>query len=230
MLVQPFQWPRLTILFWGVASSYWLTTTITRTETATTTNIGVDAYSVSFDARAASCRLLVRRQRPPRRVLYAKKASNDNNIENDTADDEDDDDGPLQPYRNRSLSWTNKYRALVPYEQVRSKVIAMGFYSKADWDEYVADGSNGPYIPNHPDEMYAADWTSWDEFLGLMRNHDDAKSVVQHVLKVTTLEDYTRFVEEDPKRAEHLRIPLKPHIVYRDRGWISYDHFFGTMQ
>lgn len=171
------------------------------------------------------------RKLQPCQFLYIKKeSSNEDDDCND--DDEDDDESQLlqQPYRNRSLAWTNRYRTLLPYEQARAKVIAMGFYSKLDWDDYIADGSNGPYLPNHPDEMYAADWVSWEEFLGLMRCHDEARDLVQHVLALRTLEDYTRFIEDNPKRAEHLRIPLKPHIVYKDAGWVSYDHFFGTMQ
>jgi hypothetical protein len=146
-------------------------------------------------------------------------------------DDNNDDENEIQlPYRNRSLAWSNRYRKLIPYDQVRAKVIAMGFYSKDDWDEFISDGRNGPYIPSHPDQMYSTDWTGWEDFLGLMRDHDDAIYIVQHILKLQTLEEYTTFILDDPKRAEHLRIPLQPHIVYRGKGWISYDHFFGTMQ
>ncbi|KAI2500496.1 hypothetical protein MHU86_13987 [Fragilaria crotonensis] len=213
------QWSLLTILLWG-AGYNGLMRTILR----------IEAYSgttVFLDARVSS-RSLVRRLSHHCILCTSKQVNNDDVNKDD--DDDDDDTQSLQPYRNRSLAWTNKYRALLPYEQARSKVIAMGFYSKSDWDDYVSDGSNGPYLPNHPDEMYAADWVSWEEFLGLMRDHDDARHVVQHVLQVTTLEDYTNFIQADPKRAEHLRIPLKPHVVYRDKGWISYDHFFGTMQ
>lgn len=153
------------------------------------------------------------------------KASSNND---DTAKDEDD----PQPYRNRSLTWSNRFRKLIPYETARKQVIAMGFFSKEDWDEYVADGKkyHGPYLASHPDEMYADDWVSWEEFLGLRRNYDDCRHVVQNVLKLQTLEEYTAFVKTDAKRAEYLRIPLKPQIVYKKKGWISCDHFFGTMQ
>jgi hypothetical protein len=146
-------------------------------------------------------------------------------------DENDDDENDVQlPYRNRSLAWSNRYRRLIPYDQVRAKVIAMGFYSKEDWDEFISDGRNGPYIPSHPDQMYSSDWTGWEDFLGLMRDHDDTSHIVQHILKIHTLDDYTRFILDNPKRAEHLRIPLQPQIVYKGKGWISYDHFFGTMQ
>ena len=156
-----------------------------------------------------------------------------NNDDDDDEDEDEDDNGdaPIQkPYRNRSLAWTNRYRALLPYERARAKVIAMGFYSKEDWDDYVMDGKKDPYLPNHPDEMYATEWTSWEEFLGLMRNYEDARTMVQHVLAVQTMEEYTRFIESDPQRAAQLRLPLKPHIVYQGKGWVNNDHFFGTMQ
>jgi protein tyrosine phosphatase len=172
-------------------------------------------------------------ERSLRKPLYSSPRQDQKitNSRNEDDDDDDDDESDAQlPYRNRSLAWSNRYRNLIPYDQVRTKVIAMGFYSKDDWDEFISDGKNGPYIPSHPDQMYATDWTGWDDFLGLIRDHDDASHIVQHILKLHTLEDYTRFIQDNAKRAEHLRIPLQPHIVYRGKGWISYDHFFGTMQ
>jgi hypothetical protein len=41
---------------------------------------------------------------------------------------DDDDEECQQPYRNRSLAWTNRYRTLLLYEQARQKVIGMGFF------------------------------------------------------------------------------------------------------
>jgi hypothetical protein len=164
-----------------------------------------------------------------RRTEFLLAVIPDDRSKND-GDDDDEEEDHLTPYRNRSLFWTNKFRTLIPYETARRKVIDMGFYSKQEWDEHLQDGGFGPYIPNYPDEMYVGDWVSWDEFLGLMRSHEDAKQVVQQVLHLKTSEDYTAFVEKDPKRASYLRIPWKPHLVYKNKGWVSYDHFFGTMQ
>ena len=95
------------------------------------------------------------------------------------------------PYRNRSLAWTNRYRTLIPYEKARQEAISMGFYSKEEWDEYVADGKkyHGPYLPSHPDKMYPDDFESWEDFLGLMRSYEDAKQMVQTVLRIQTLEE-----------------------------------------
>jgi hypothetical protein len=165
-----------------------------------------------------------------RRTKSLPAATPDGKSMEATSDDDEEEEEHLTPYRNRSLTWTNKFRTLIPYETVRRKVIGMGFYCKQDWDEHLQDGGFGPYIPNYPDEMYVDDWVSWDEFLGLMRPHEDARQVVQQVLHLATIEDYTAFVEEDPKRASYLRMPWKPHLVYKNKGWVSYDYFFGTMQ
>jgi hypothetical protein len=60
-----------------------------------------------------------------------------------------------------------------------------------------------------------------------MRPYDETAHMVQNVLKLTSMEEYIKFVMTDPKRAEGLRIPSKPDIVYKDKGWISREAFFG---
>lgn len=145
-------------------------------------------------------------------------------------DDEDDDEDEVQqPYGNRSLGWTKRYRHFISYEKARRSVMDLGLRSKEDWDEYVADGKpfHGPYLPNHPDQMFEHEWISWDEFLGLTRPHDETRDIVQSVLKLKDMDEYVEFVAADTKRARGLRIPAKPEIVYKNKGWISMEHFFG---
>jgi hypothetical protein len=151
---------------------------------------------------------------------------------NDIDDDEEEEDFIPKPYRQRSLHWSNTYRELNPYEQARQVVLRMGFISKEDWDESVADGTTGvnPDVPNHPDEMYADEWVSWDEFLGMRRSYEETKSMIQNVLHFVTMEEYTQFVRDDFKRAVGLRIPFKPDIFYRDCGWTNAYDFFGTLE
>jgi hypothetical protein len=121
--------------------------------------------------------------------LYASPGRDQEITNSRNDDDNNDDENEIQlPYRNRSLVWCNWYWKLIPYDQVQAKVIAMGFYSKDDWDEFVSDGRNGPYIPSHLDQMYSTNWTGWEYFMGLMRDYDDAIYIVQHILKMQTLE------------------------------------------
>lgn len=145
-------------------------------------------------------------------------------IESD--DLEDDDDLPIQPYGNRSLAWTRRYRRLNPYEKVRQRVLTFGHRSKEDWDDCVASGLQGAYVPQRPDQMYAPEWISWDEFLGIMRSYDETRHVAVNVLGLKSLDDYILFVRSDPKRAQGLRIPVRPDLKYQGQGWVDEATFF----
>jgi hypothetical protein len=142
---------------------------------------------------------------------------------------EEDVDVESPAYGNRSLSWTRRYRILLPYEFARKSVIRLGLRSRDEWEEYLADGKKalGPYVPNRPDEMYAEDWVSWDEFLGVIRPYEEVRNIVQNVLKIRSMDDYKAFVKSNTERAEGLRIPAVPDKFYTDE-WVSSEHFFGT--
>mmetsp|Transcript_12234 Transcript_12234/g.26387 ORF Transcript_12234/g.26387 Transcript_12234/m.26387 type:complete len:93 (+) Transcript_12234:1230-1508(+) len=90
----------------------------------------------------------------------------------------------------------------------------------------MSSGQLGQYVPNHPDEMYAPEWISWDEWLGVMRTYNETKHLAANVLGLTSLDDYILFVRSDSKRAEGLRIPVRPDLRYKDE-WIDEDSFFG---
>lgn len=158
-------------------------------------------------------------------LIFASKCGEDPETTEDEADQE-------EAYGKRSLSWTRRYRRLLPYESARKSVMELGLRSKQEWDEYVQDGKvfHGPYLPSRPDEMYSSEWTSWDEFLGLMRPYEETRNIVQNVLHLKTMEEYRNFVKDNVKRAEGLRIPALPSIVYKDQGWIDFEHFFGSME
>lgn len=151
------------------------------------------------------------------------------NKDDNDEDDGDDDDDTIEderPYRNRSLAWTRKYRQLVSYEYARRCAMDLGLRSQEDWEEYCQDGKvyHGPYLVSRPDLMYPDDWVSWDEFLGVMRPYSETQQLVR-MLQLQTPDEYHEFVFDNPKRAEGLRIPAQPHIVYRDKGWSSWEAF-----
>ena len=162
--------------------------------------------------------------------VYASSSdNNDNEAKNEDLNDDvdDDDEDAIQPYGNRSLAWTKRYRKLNPYEKVRQRVLAFGHRSKADWDDCVSSGQQGAYVPARPDEMYAPEWVGWEEFLGIMRSYESTQHIALHVLGLKSLDEYIIFVRQDPKRAEGLRIPVRPDLFYKDE-WISEDDFFQT--
>lgn len=153
-------------------------------------------------------------------------ANNDHH--DDDIDDEDDDDNTIKPYGNRSLAWTKRYRRLNPYEKVRDRVIRnFGHRSKQDWDECVANGWHGQYVPSRPHEMYQPEWTSWDDFLGIMRDYQDCRHLAVHVLGLRSLDEYIIFVRSNPHRAQGLRIPVRPDLLYKNGGgWVNEETFF----
>jgi hypothetical protein len=146
--------------------------------------------------------------------------------DNEDYDDDDDDDEPkVRPYRNRSLAWTLRYRRLNPYENARARVISFGMRSKDDWDEAMSSGQLGQYVPSYPDEMYAPEWVSWDEWLGLMRDYNETRNLAANILGLKCLDDYLVFVKSNSKRAEGLRIPVRPDLYYGDE-WKGEQSFF----
>ena len=80
-------------------------------------------------------------------------------------------------------------------------------------------------VPNRPDEMYAPEWVSWEEFLGLMRSYEDTRNLAVNVLGLRTYDDYILFVRGHPKRAEGLRIPVRPDLFYKEE-WVDEETFF----
>lgn len=163
-------------------------------------------------------------------LFHVKKENDDLNLNNNDEfndDDDDDTENTIQPYGNRSLAWTKRYRKLNPYDKVRDRVIRhFGHRSKDDWDECVASGAHGQYVPSRPDEMYAPEWVSWDEFLGLMRPYNDTQKLAVNILGLKSLDDYILFARSDPKRAQGLRIPDRPDLFYKRKGWIDEETFF----
>jgi hypothetical protein len=151
----------------------------------------------------------------------------DEGVDNVDDDDDNESETNIEPYGNRSLAWTIRYRKLIPYEKARRTAISFGLSSKEEWNELIQDGKGlrGPYMISRPDEMYLDEWESWEEFLGTMRPYEDARYIVQSVLKLRSMKEYISFVSNDTQRAELLRIPARPDIVYRESGWNPL-HFF----
>lgn len=73
--------------------------------------------------------------------------------------------------------------------------------------------------------MYAPEWESWEEFLGIMRSYEETKNIATSLLGLKSLDDYLIFVKCNAKRAEGLRIPVRPDLYYDE--WIDEESFFG---
>ena len=59
-----------------------------------------------------------------------------------------------------------------------------------------------------------------------MRSYNDTKNIASNILGLKGLDEYLIFVKSNSKRAEGLRIPVRPDIYYKDE-WIDEENFFG---
>jgi hypothetical protein len=200
------------------------TTTTTTTATATTNACTKEASIIHTITRNRSSSLYGIDEMD---MNGSDPRDDDDDDDDDDEDDDDDSASILLPYRNRSLGWTKRYRKLNSYEQCRQRVLQFGHRSKQDWDEAMESGQLGSYVPSHPDEMYAPEWVSWEEWLGLMRSYEDTRNLAVHVLRLKSLDDYIIFVRSNPKRGEGLRIPVRPDLFYKTE-WTSEREFFQT--
>ena len=56
--------------------------------------------------------------------------------------------------------------AFFSFHHARQWARAMHFTTEQDWRQWIADGEKrNPYVPSNPDEIYAADFKGWDDFL-----------------------------------------------------------------
>ncbi|CAK9090178.1 unnamed protein product [Durusdinium trenchii] len=122
-------------------------------------------------------------------------------------------------------NWRKRYRRVLPFDEARRCVQAIGFSCRSEWDEWVADGKKspflGPYVPSDPEAMYAEEWQGWDDFLGVILPFAQAR-LVSRLLGLKNQESWYRFVEADPVRLRSLRLPALPAVYYRN-DWQGYE-------
>lgn len=58
-----------------------------------------------------------------------------------------------------------------------------------------------------------------------MRSYNETKEIATKVLMLNSLDDYLNFIRCNAKRAEGLRIPVRPDVYYNE--WIDEESFFG---
>jgi len=81
-------------------------------------------------------------------------------------------------------------------------------------------------LPAEPKGFYKGSWVDWNDYLGKgYKNppYEEAKKIVR-ALGIKKTADY-RSTKTSKVKAEH-KLPYKPYIAYKDKGWIGWDDYF----
>ena len=123
-----------------------------------------------------------------------------------------------------------KARKLYSWSEARRKARTYGFTSQQEFVEYECAGSY--QLPKNSDEVWADEWTSWEDFLGVPLKFEEAKAVARALARDKGVNSEEAYLELK-KRANGIsdddmasRLPLKPDLYYR-ADWTSWDDFLG---
>lgn len=88
-------------------------------------------------------------------------------------------------------------------------------------------------LPLSPPLAYKNEWVSWDQFLGRCNrvsskflSYEDARKIISIISpKITNCKEWDKYCKSG-KRPDN--IPHSPQKIYKDNGWVSWDHWFSN--
>lgn len=128
------------------------------------------------------------------------------------------------------LNYVNEKQDWMSYDEARKYIKNFKFNSYTECVNYFRNNPKKPKnFPLHPRGAYKnKGWVSANHFLSLPEkvnflDFENARSIV-HKLKISGWKEWKEMYNNGliPKN-----IPKDPYIVYRNKGWISVDDFFG---
>lgn len=128
----------------------------------------------------------------------------------------------------------------LPFKRARAYIRRLGLRNTFEWYDYASGrssrwGKKPRDIPSKPNDVYKNHgWKGMNDWIGHGVSWKDIRanyfSYVQSCRKVRALgirsqSEFNRFCRT-PQRPTTL--PWHPHLVYKEKGWVSWPHFFGT--
>lgn len=127
-----------------------------------------------------------------------------------------------------SLNATSKKRALYSFDEARKIARGHGFSSLQEFLDY--DCAGAYQVPKNANEVWSEDFTSWEDFLGVILEFEEARDVARKEASkrnISTQKEYMQLMEsktiEDGDIAS--RLPYRPDLKYKTKGWISWEDF-----
>lgn len=109
------------------------------------------------------------------------------------------------------------------YDQAKKIIQREGVRSVFEFKRWSRSSRRSVNFPMSPEGVYKnSGWSGWNDFLGHeWMDYEDAKKFIQQQ-GIRTAADFFKW-SSSGKRPAHF--PSRPHIVYRESGWISWGEF-----
>ncbi|MDC1198439.1 DEAD/DEAH box helicase family protein [Flavobacteriaceae bacterium] len=114
------------------------------------------------------------------------------------------------------------------FTEAREFARSLNLTSGKEWNVFCESGEKPSDIPKHPNSVYKNEgWISMFDWLGYEKNeylsYDDAKKYLQKL----NLRSWSDFREFAASTARPSNIPGHPHIIYKNKGWVSISDLLG---
>ena len=139
---------------------------------------------------------------------------------------------PQKVYKDNG--WTNwrDFLCVDFYSFEKSRIFSrkLGLKTRREWLEYC----HGAYpnavkkpeeIPKNPEKEYKNEWLGWDDWLGRFPflSFEQAREYVRR-LNITGPRQWLIYSKSDKPK----NIPSNPNVVYRGKGWVSWQDWVGN--
>jgi ribosomal protein L30/L7E len=129
----------------------------------------------------------------------------------------------------------NGKRVYKNFEEAKVYARNLNIKGQKEWFEFCKSGNKPDDIPSHPNSKYKiSGWLDWSDFLGTKsknkrnREYKSFREAIEfvHGLKLKNQNEWFSYGKSGNKPEE---IPLYPSTVYKDKGWINWGDWLGTL-
>ena len=121
----------------------------------------------------------------------------------------------------------------LPYEDAKAFAKSLGLNSLEEFNKYCKSNKKPKNIPTNPNVVYIdKGWINWSDFLGTNRvkdvqwiSYEEAKMFVK-TFQLIGIKDWKIYCSSGKRP---YNIPAHPREIYKDKGWISWLDFLGTI-
>lgn len=120
---------------------------------------------------------------------------------------------------------SNDKSKIYPFWEARKIARGHGFATKDEFLEYSCPGAY--QLPKNPEQVWAEDWTSWEDFLGICHDFETGRTIAR-ALNVASAKEYLAIFEEKRLRDDDpaSRLPYRPDLKYKQE-WKGWDDWLG---